>query len=330
VTNKEFPGHSLDLQVRLTEEDLLYQLREDARAGLSSTPRTLSPIWFYDKRGSELFDEITRLPSYYLTRAEASLLKTHSQEVARLCQAATLVELGSGTCEKTHWLVDSLLGEASLIRYVPFDVDQETLLKAANAMLSTHPGLRVSAIVGDFREHVCDLPCDGPRLVAFLGSTIGNLLPEERKEFFHALRAAMHSGDWFLLGADLVKEEAALKAAYDDPEGLTARFNRNALAVMNERLDADFDPDGFSHVALWNDEESRIEMWLKAERAMDVWIRDISMRVSLEKGESIRTEISTKFRPGQLDAELEAIGFEPSARWMTQSPGFSLLLARVP
>jgi L-histidine N-alpha-methyltransferase len=330
VTCEQPASNPIELQVRLSEADLLDQLRRDATVGLSSTPRRLSPIWFYDKRGSELFDEITRLPSYYLTRAEASLLEAHSEEVARRCRAATLVELGSGTCDKTHWLVDSLLGEGSLIRYVPFDVDQETLVEAASEMLCRHPGLRVSAIVGDFHEHLSDLPCDGPRLIAFLGSTIGNLLPDQRRYFFQALRATMHSGDWFLLGADLLKDEAVLRAAYDDPEGITGCFNRNALSVMNERLGADFDPDAFSHVAFWNAQESRIEMWLRAEQAMNVWIRDISMRVSLDEGESIRTEISTKFRPGQLEAELEAIGFEPSAGWTTQSPDFSLLLARVP
>ncbi|WP_030904386.1 L-histidine N(alpha)-methyltransferase [Streptomyces sp. NRRL F-5126] len=302
-------------------------LRADVRAGLTATPKSLPPKWFYDARGSELFEEITRLPEYYPTRAEREILAGRAAEIARATGARTLVELGSGSSEKTRHLLDALTGANGLRDYVPVDVSESALTGAAEALLADRPDLRVHALIADFTRSVELPPTEGPRLVAFLGGTIGNLLPAERARFLTAVRALLAVGDTLLLGTDLVKDEAVLVRAYDDESGVTAEFNKNVLAVVDRELGADFDPRDFDHVALWDRENEWIEMRLRARRALTVKVPELDLVAHFEPGEEMRTEISAKFRPEGVDAELTAAGFTPARRWTDEAGRFALCLA---
>ncbi|MGW2863761.1 L-histidine N(alpha)-methyltransferase [Streptomyces sp. SDr-06] len=299
-------------------------LRADVLHGLTRTPKTLPPKWFYDARGSELFEEITRLPDYYPTRAEREILTDRAAEIAAATGAHTLVELGSGSSEKTRLLLDAL---PAPLTYLPVDVSESALAGAAEGLLAERPDLRVHALIADFTQ-VLELPkAPGPRLVAFLGGTIGNLLPAERAEFLGSVRKLMAPGDSLLIGTDLVKEEEVLVRAYDDPTGVTAAFNKNVLSVIDRELGGDFDPDDFTHVALWNREEEWIEMRLRARRDVTVKIPELDLVVAFTAGEEMRTEVSAKFREEGVRAELSAAGFVP-ARWWTDAAGrFALSLA---
>ncbi|OBF98189.1 L-histidine N(alpha)-methyltransferase [Mycolicibacter sinensis] len=318
---------SVSLSNHLAANAARTALRTDVRHGLRQTPKSLPPKWFYDKVGSELFDQITRLPEYYPTRAEAEILRDHSAEVVQLSGADTLVELGSGTSEKTRMLLDALHANGSLRRFIPFDVDAGVLETAGAAIAGDYPGVQVDAVCGDFEHHLTQIPDGGRRLFVFLGSTIGNLTPGPRAEFLAALAAAMHDGDGLLLGTDLVKDTARLVRAYDDAAGVTAAFNRNVLAVVNRELDADFDLDAFAHVARWNPAEQRIEMWLRAGSDQHVTIGELDLAVDFAAGEEMLTEVSCKFRREQVAAELAAAGLQ-SRRWWTDAAGdFGLSLA---
>ncbi|MEA2704675.1 MAG: L-histidine Nalpha-methyltransferase, partial [Actinomycetota bacterium] len=254
-----------DIDVHLAPDALRSALRADVAEGLTASPKELPPKWFYDERGSELFDEITRLPEYYPTRRERAILEQRAPEIAALSGADTLVELGSGTSEKTRLLLDACVaGGAGLRRFIPFDVSEATLRQAATAVAAEYPTVAVHAVCGDFDHHLGTIPGGGRRLVAFLGGTIGNLDPKPRAEFLAALSANLAPGDALLLGTDLVKDPGRLVAAYDDAAGVTAAFNRNVLRVVNRELSADFDPDSFAHVALWDPANEWIEMRLRA------------------------------------------------------------------
>lgn len=303
------------------------RLREDVRAGLTAAEKTLPPKYFYDQRGSDLFDQITRLPEYYPTRTERLILAEHAHDIAALTGARTLVELGSGTSDKTRLLLDALLAGSTLRRFVPFDVDATVLRDAGAALATEYPELDVLAVVGDFEHHLRLLPKDDRRLVAFLGSTIGNFDPEGRAEFLAALSATLEPGDWFLLGTDLVKDSSRLIAAYDDAGGVTAAFNRNVLAVINRELGADFDLDAFDHVALWDEDSEWIEMRLRSKRAQVVHLADLDLEVRLRQGEDIRTEISAKFRRDGVEQELERAGLRLVHWWTDPAGDFALSLS---
>ncbi|GAB7191890.1 L-histidine N(alpha)-methyltransferase [Kineococcus sp. NUM-3379] len=300
-------------------------LEADVRAGLGSTPRTLPPKWFYDARGSRLFDEITRLPEYYPTRREWSLLEQHATGIAETTGADTLIELGSGTSEKTRLLLSALRSAGHLERFVPFDVDETVLTEAALAVAGEFRGVAVHAVVGDFEHHLPLLPRGGRRLIAFLGGTIGNLVPAERAGLLRTLAQGMGDGDALLLGTDLVKDPGRLVRAYDDAAGITAEFNRNVLRVLARELGAEVDPADFEHVATWNAEESWIEMRLRASR--DLVVRVLDLEVPFRAGEDLRTEISAKFRREQVTAELGAAGLAPAAWWTDPDGDYALTLA---
>ncbi|TDD11193.1 L-histidine N(alpha)-methyltransferase [Nonomuraea deserti] len=303
-------------------------LEKDVRIGLTSTPKSLPPKWFYDEAGSDLFSQITRLPEYYPTRRELAILRERAAELATASGADTLVELGSGTSEKTVLLLDALTAAGTLRGYTPVDVDAVTLAAAAQRLAERYPGLAVRAVCADFERHLRLLPRTGRRMVAFLGGTIGNLEPDARRVFMKELRGTLRPGDTFLLGADLVKDRRRLVAAYDDAAGVTAAFNRNVLHVINRELDADFEPDAFEHVARYDEEHDWIEMRLRASRAMRVHVAALDLDVDFAEGEETRTEISAKFRPDGLRAELTAAGFTVS-RWFTDpAEDFSLALAQ--
>ncbi|GJF08086.1 histidine N-alpha-methyltransferase [Mycolicibacterium cyprinidarum] len=302
-------------------------LRRDVRHGLAQTPKTLPPKWFYDSVGSDLFDQITRLPEYYPTRAEAQILDTHAAEIAAAADADTLVELGSGTSEKTRMLLDALRNRGSLRRFIPFDVDAGVLTAAGAAIEQEYPGIEIEAVCGDFEEHLGKIPVVGRRLVAFLGSTIGNLTPGPRADFLASVADLLQPGDSLLLGTDLVKDSDRLIRAYDDSAGVTARFNRNVLAVVNRELGADFDVEAFAHVARWNEDDERIEMWLRATSSQQVHISALALDVDFADGEEMLTEVSSKFRRSGVDAELAAAGLRRTHWWTDESGDFGLSLS---
>ena len=314
------------VDVHVTDDDLHAAMCRDVRAGLTASPKWLSPVWFYDDRGSALFDDITRLPEYYLSRAERRLLEDHAEEIAALSGATSVVELGAGTCEKSRVLLDALTRAGTLERYVPLDVSDGTLSAAAFALSEEYPHLAVHAVVGDFHQHVGCIPEGGRRLVAFLGSTIGNLAPEERRRFLFDLDCTMGSGDSLLLGTDLVKDAGRLVAAYDDAAGVTAAFNLNVLHVLNRKLKADFDPGRFEHVARWDPGASHMEMRLRSREEHVVVVGELGLEVTFAAQEELRTEISAKFTGEQVRQELYAAGFLVQAMW-EDPEGFLLTLA---
>jgi L-histidine Nalpha-methyltransferase len=319
--------NQLHVERLLPDGFLAGALRTDARAGLTATPKTLPPKWFYDERGSELFEKITLLPEYYPTRAERSILVAAAPEIAAATGASALVELGSGSSEKTGLLLDALRDAGSLRSYVPVDVSESALVAAAHRVLASYPELTVDAVVSDFEARL-GLPAPGgPRLVAFLGSTIGNLLPPERAAFLARLRAGLREGDALLLGTDLVKDPAVLLAAYDDAAGVTAAFNKNVLAVLNAELGADFDPDAFDHMAVWDPQEEWIEMRLRAADDQVVHVPGIGLTVRFGAGEQMRTEVSAKFRRAGVAAELAAAGFTMGSWWTDGQDRFALSLS---
>ncbi len=316
-----------DLDVYLLDTDLTAALLVDARAGLTATPKTLPPKYFYDARGSELFEEITRLPEYYPTRAEREILVERATQIARVTGAKTLVELGSGSSEKTRLLLDALRDAGTLGSFTPLDVSASALRDAVDALRTEYPDLHVRGIVADFVNHLEVLPDHGDRLVAFLGGTIGNFTPPERAPFLAALRERLSPGEWFLLGADLVKSPSVLVPAYDDAAGVTAEFNRNVLHVLNRTLDADFDVSAFSHVAVWDPAREWIEMRLRATGAQRVHVGGLDLTVDFADGEELRTEVSAKFRRDGLTEELSAAGFGLRHWWTDAEGRFALALA---
>ncbi|GAA1290168.1 L-histidine N(alpha)-methyltransferase [Saccharothrix xinjiangensis] len=316
------------LDVHLSPEDAALALRAEARAGLTARPKWVSPKWFYDAVGSDLFEEITRLPEYYPTRAERGILVARAAEIARTTGARALVELGSGSSEKTRLLLTALREHGTLEEFVPLDVSRSALVEAARAILADYPGLRVHGVVGDFTEHLGLLPGAPPRLVAFLGGTIGNLIPEERDKFLTSVREVLGAGEWLLLGTDLVKDPDVLVRAYDDARGVTADFNRNVLRVVNRELGAAFDPDDFAHVALWNADEEWVEMRLRALRAVRSHVPALGLDVEFAEGEELRTEVSAKFRREGVERELGEAGFELHRWWTDEEGRFALSLAR--
>jgi L-histidine N-alpha-methyltransferase len=324
------PGASgLDVEVLLTDADRVRLLRAEARRGLTATPKQLPPKWFYDERGSALFEAITREPEYYLTRREREILDAHAADIAQLTGASTLVELGSGSSEKTRLLLDALRDTGSLGLFMPFDVCLPAVADAAAGLRRDYPGLDIKAVVGDFNEHVRFLPrtlSGGPLLVAFLGSTIGNFDEGERARFFAALRTVLRPGDWFLLGADLVKAKRRLDAAYNDAAGVTVQFNKNVLRVLNRDLRATFDEGLFDHVAAYDRERELVDIRLRARAAHDVEVRALDLTVHFEAGEEMRTEISVKFTPAGLERSLREAGFSRSRFWTDRAKDFSLSL----
>ncbi|MCQ4045871.1 L-histidine N(alpha)-methyltransferase [Streptantibioticus rubrisoli] len=303
-------------------------LRADATVGLTANPKWLPPKWFYDARGSELFEEITRLPEYYPTRAERAILERVAPDIAAATGARTLAELGSGSSEKTRLLIEALREHGTLQTYLPIDVSESALEQAGRALLADYPGLNVHGLVADFQAELSLPDSAAPRLLAFLGGTIGNLRPAERAAFLKTVRTALGPHDALLLGTDLVKDERVLVAAYDDAAGVTAEFNKNVLSVLNRELGADFDPDDFDHVALWDRDEEWMEMRLRARRPLGVKVPALDLKVDFARGEEIRTEVSAKFRQAGVRRELAAAGMELAEWWTDPQGRFALSLAR--
>jgi L-histidine N-alpha-methyltransferase len=297
-----------------TCEDL-ERMADDVRAGLLSTPKDLSPWpkYFYDEKGSELFEEITAVPEYYQTRTELSILEEKAPEIITRTGCRELIELGSGYASKTRALLDAMVAGAELVRYVPFDVSESALTSSAERLLEEYPTLNISGFVGDFDHSLEHLLArtktnSSGRLVIFLGGTIGNFMPEQRRSFLGRLRAGLETGDYLLVGMDLVKDPHVLEAAYDDATGVTSRFNKNLLTVLNRKLGGKFDPELFTHRATYNSEESRIEMWLDSKVQQKVPVAALDIEVPFEEGEGMRTEISTKFTRESIAGAFDEAG----------------------
>jgi L-histidine N-alpha-methyltransferase len=334
------------IEYRLPPDYRAASLRADALTGLTATPKSLPPKWFYDAQGSALFEKITELPEYYPTRAERSILSAVAGEIAALSKAQVLVELGSGSSEKTRLLLSALRDAGTLRAYVPVDVSESALLLAGDALAVEYPGLAVHAIVSDFEEYLglepsadsvpadsasadsaLDVADSGPRLVAFLGSTIGNMVPAERALFLLRVRSRLRPGDSFLLGTDLVKDPAVLVAAYDDSAGVTAAFNKNVLAVLNAELGADFDLDAFDHVARWDADNEWIEMRLRSTADQQARVDALGLVVPFAADEEMRTEVSAKFRHAGVESELAAAGLALRSWWTDPAGQFGLSLS---
>lgn len=317
------------VQVLLDSDWASGSLVADVRQGLGSRPLRLPPKWLYDDEGSRLFDEITRLPEYYPTEAERSILAAYAADIVAACDATTVVELGSGTSDKTRLLLDAFAGAGALHRFVPVDVSEQTLRDAAVMLTERYPETAVEAIVGDFTLHLGHLPEGQRRLVAFLGSTIGNLYLEERGAFLGALADSLDPGDWLLLGTDLVKDADRLVAAYDDAQGVTEAFVRNCLVVLNRELGADFDPDRFDYAPLWDARMGRMDLRLRSTAPQTVTVPGADLVVEIAAGEEVQVEISTKFRREQVARELGAAGFEVRETWTDPAGDFAVTLARL-
>jgi L-histidine N-alpha-methyltransferase len=305
------------------EDGALDTIAADVRHGMELPLKELPPKYFYDARGSELFEQITTLPEYYPTRCERALINRHAPDIAESTDADELVELGSGTASKTRALLYAMAGRGRLRSYVPFDCSESVVRECVELLEELFPGIWLHGVVGDFESHLDKIPPGRDRLIAFLGGTIGNLYPLERSMF---LERVARPGDWLLLGTDLVKDVRLLEAAYNDEMGVTAEFNRNVLHAINRELEADFEPDAFEHVAFFDPENAWVEMRLRARSDQTVSIPGAEIEVDITEGEEIRTEISAKFTPERIAEELDAAGFELQ-RFYTDGL-FGLTLAR--
>jgi iron(II)-dependent oxidoreductase len=317
-----------EASVRIDVFDVRDSLADDVRAGLTMEPRQIPPKYFYDARGSELFDRITTLPEYYPTRCEREILNRRAPEIVRVSGAGELVELGAGSASKTRALLYAMAGQGTLRRYVPLDVSQVTVETCAAELTELYPGLEVHGVVGDFDRDLARVPGGRRRLFAFLGGTIGNLYPDEREAFLARLRRLMRPDDRLLIGTDLVKDRSVLEAAYNDSQGVTAEFNRNVLRVVNDGLGANFAPEAFEHVAFFDEANSWIEMRLRANGAQSVRIEGADLELRLRDGDEIRTEISAKFTEDAVERELTDAGMVLESFFTDEGGLFGLAVAR--
>ena len=312
--------------VHLTgEEERQRDLRRDVAAGLAARPRSLPRKLAYDARGSELFEEITRLPEYHPTRTERALLARRAGDLARLTRAEEVVELGAGSAEKTRLVLDALEREGTLRRYAGVDVSAAALRQALGSLRAEHPDLELRGVVADVERDLdrlpgC-LPSGGRTLVLFLGTTLGNLLPPERARLLAGLARWLRPGDHLLLGVDLVRDPARLLPAYDDPAGASAAFNLNVLEVLRRELGASAEPGAWEYAARWDAAAHRVEVLLRARRPAVLDVPELGVRAEFGAGEELLTGVSEKFDPASLAAELSAAGFDEAACWTARDPG---------
>ncbi len=321
-------AEAIEIKVHLRADGAT--MAREVRLGLTAKPKELAPKYFYDERGSQLFEQITELPEYYPTRAEREILSQRSAEiVAAAGEPETLVELGSGSAAKTRHLLDAMRDAGCLTTYVPVDISEEITRETAEALVEEYPGLAVRGLVCDFEHDLERIPNGGCRLVAFLGGTIGNLYPDARRDFLTRIAALLEPGDQILLGTDLVKESSRLEAAYDDSQGITAEFNKNVLTVLNRELGGDFDLDGFEHVARYDADAARMDIRLRSLSDQTVRLDGLDLTVRFTAGEEMRTEISAKFTRERLESIYREAGLRPDG-WFTDAGGdYALSLASV-
>ncbi|MGH2925796.1 MAG: L-histidine N(alpha)-methyltransferase [Solirubrobacterales bacterium] len=318
----------ITIEVHLPEGAATEYLDVDVREGLSSPFKELPPKYFYDERGSRLFERITGLPEYYPTRAERAILEHRASEIVEAAGCDSLIELGSGSATKTRVLLDAMREADSLETYVPVDISEEITRETAAKLIAEYPGLRVHGVVCDYEIHLERVPREEGGMFAFLGGTIGNFYPATRRSFLARIASLMYPGDRFLLGTDLVKDRARLEGAYNDSAGVTAEFNKNVLRVLNRELGSNFDPDGFEHVAFWDEENSWIDIRLRSLSRQAVNVRDLGMEVDFAPGEEMRTEISAKFTRAELERTYARVGLEMVGWWTDPEGLFALSMAR--
>lgn len=305
------------IDIDLTEQQLRKSLVGDASHGLLAAAKVCPPKYFYDQRGSDLFERICSLPEYYPTRIERRILTRSADQIVGTVPGLTsLLELGSGSSSKTPLLLDAMQRQSAAVSYIPVDVSLHALATAVGELRDAYPSMPIHGVVRDFEQPLDTLPRHGHRMIALLGGTIGNLDPDTRAGFLSKVAATLQPGEGLLLGVDLVKDPARLVAAYDDAAGTTGMFNLNMLNVLNRLLDADFEPDRFDHVALWNEADSWIEMRLRATEPMKIRLGLLDTTIAFEQGEELRTEISTKFRRATLEQEFRAAGLELVGWWV--------------
>jgi L-histidine N-alpha-methyltransferase len=321
---------AIEIEVRLRADGGLAMAR-DIRLGLTAKPKELPPKYFYDERGSQLFEQITELPEYYPTRAEREILAQRSPEiVAAAGEPGTLVELGSGSAAKTRHLLGAMRDAGCLATYVPVDISEEITRETAELLVEEYPGLAIRGLVCDFEHDLERIPNGGGgRLVAFLGGTVGNLYPDARRDFLARIAALLEPGDRILLGTDLVKESSRLEAAYDDSQGVTAEFNKNVLHVLNRELGGDFDPEGFEHVARYDPDAARMDIRLRSLADQTVRLDGLDLTVRFAAGEEMRTEISAKFTRERLEDVYREAGLRPAGWFTDDAEDYALSLASV-
>ncbi|MEB3216124.1 MAG: L-histidine N(alpha)-methyltransferase [Nostocales cyanobacterium 94392] len=303
----------------------------DVIKGLTDHPKYLSPRYFYDDRGSELFEEICELPEYYLTRTETAILQNCAEEIAQITGACELIELGSGSSTKTRILLDAYQKKGYPLRYLPIDVSAGILEASARQLLVDYPSLQVHALAGTYEQalgqlQLSELP---NRMIAFIGSSMGNLNPQECDHFLSQITAALQLGEYFLLGVDLQKPKDILEAAYNDSAGVTSAFNLNILNHLNRRFDGNFDLNKFEHWAFYNETKHQIEMHLRSSESQIVELRSLNLKINFEKGETINTEISRKFDINDIQELLQNQSFVPQKVWNDDNQWFGLILSKL-
>ena len=328
AVSETFAPEPVTIDVHLPESGPLAGMADDVREGLSSPFKELPPKYFYDERGSQLFEAITELPEYYPTRAERAILEQRSAEIVDAAGARTLIELGSGSATKTRCLLDAMSDAGTLETYVPVDISEEITRDTAERLAADYGGLRVHGVVCDYETHLERIPREEGAVIAFLGGTIGNFRPAPRRSFLARIATLMYPGDRFLLGTDLVKDHAVLEAAYDDSQGVTAEFNKNVLNVLNREFDADFDPECFEHVAFYDPDNCWIDIRLRSLTEQFIDMRELDMRVHFSRNEEMRTEISTKFTPDRLEGIYADAGLQMTDIWTDPDGLYALSLAR--
>jgi len=321
------PG-AIQVAVDLPQDGALAGMAEVVREGLSCPFKELPPKYFYDERGSDLFEQITELPEYYPYRCEREILDAHATEIVAAAMPRTLIELGSGAASKSRVLLDAMRDAGSLEHYVPVDISEEITRRVATELVAEYPGLQVKGIVCDYETHLERIPRPEGALFAFLGGTIGNFRPAARRSFLARIATLMYPGDRFLLGTDLVKDAATVEAAYNDSAGITAEFNKNVLAVLNRELDANFDLDCWEHVAFWDPDNEWIDIRLRAVSEQFVDLRTLDMRAHFARNEEMRTEISTKFTRERIESSYADAGLELTDWWTDGDGLYALSLAR--
>lgn len=322
---------NMKIKTYLDDEFKIKELEKDVREGFTKSLKEISPKWFYDNRGSELFEEIMLLDEYYQTRREREILNTYAEEISDLTQATTLVELGSGNSEKTLTLLRAMVAKGCCTRFVPFDFSESALEASINAVQEiTPPDFEIEGVVGDFHYHLDKIPHEGRRLIIFLGGTIGNFRPEERKGFLADISNSMDSGDYFLIGSDLIKDKERIIGAYNDTKGVTSEFNLNILQVLNNKLGGNFNLSNFSHKAIYNEEMNWIEMRLKSKCNQEVALDKLDMCLNFSEGEEILTEISAKFSTAGMCEEIETAGLKVVKQWQDEAADYLVTLAVAP
>jgi L-histidine Nalpha-methyltransferase len=320
------------LDRRLPPDFLINALRADVRAGLTASPKCIPSKWLYDAKGSEIYEKITRLPEYYPFRVEGGILEAVADEIAAATQASSIIEFGSGSSDKTDILLRALRQAGTLHAYTSIDISESALLAAGSRLIAEYPGLSVRAVLADFETQAEILVANGspsPRLVLFLGGSIGQLTPGQRAEFLRTLHGTFRQGDMLLLGVDLVKDPATLVAAYNDSAGVSAEFSRNLLSVLNAGVGADFNLDAFDHVVMWHGEAECVAMFLQSRISQVVRLSEIDLSVDFPAGERIRMSISAKFRRDGIQTELESAGFSPRHWWTDPHGQYALSLSRL-